>query len=514
MFQGVPTSKRITLLTFICLVLGGFITLVLWTNRADYQVLFSNLDAVDAGRITETLREKRISYQLKEGGTAILVPEQNVYELRLELASEGLPQGHNVGFEVFDDMPFGTTEFVQRLRYQQALQGELARTIMDFDAVSQARVHIVTASESLFVEPENRSTASVVLRLHQGRGLNPRQLQGIINLVARAVEGLNPENVTVVDMQGGLLSKGNVEGSLGSLTASQFDYRKKMEESLERRVQTMLEPVVGHNKVVARVSVAADFSQVNISEEEYDPDSAVVRSEQRQKETAIGGEGLPSGSPDLKYEIYQSQAGATASGKSFAKENSVVNYEINRVKKETTNSVGNVKRLSAAVIIDGPYVSERNAEGNTIQKFVPRSRREIKGFENIVKKAIGFDEERGDQVTVSNIPFAIQEEQQTTPVANPGWIEQIKKRSKLLLNVLLVLLFFFFGLRPFRKFLRQTGSVPAPQALPAGQEIPRLESGLGENPPDLIHRDQIIDIKNTEPEKIAQIVRGWLAEGR
>jgi flagellar M-ring protein FliF len=411
-------------------------------------------------------------------------------------------------------MPFGTTEFVQRLKYQQAIQGELARTIMDFDSVSQVRVHIVNANESLFVEPEKRSTASVVLRLHPGRSLDRLQLQGIIHLVACAVEGLHPDSVTVVDMEGGLLSKGGEPEGAGSLSGTQFEYRKKIEQSLENRIRTMLEPVVGSNKVVARVSAEVDFRQINISEERFDPDSAVVRSEQNQKESATNGGGLPSGSPDLKYEIYQTQGESGSGSKSFEKENAVINYEINRIHKQTVGSVGDVKRLSAAVVIDGPYMDEKDAAGNPVKKFVPRNRRELKGFEDIVKRAMGFDEGRGDQVTVSNISFAIQPEEIAPFHGSPSpWLDALKKGAKPAFNGLLVLLFFFLAVRPFRKWLNQAKAYTAQQAaLPAGAEVPRLGE-VSDEASGRIHKEQIVDVTKADPERIAEIIRGWIREG-
>ncbi len=514
MLRAIPPAKKVTFALILCALVGGFMALAWWANRPDYQVLFSNLSTVDAGRIMERLKEKQIPFQLREGGGVVMVPEQNVYELRLELASEGLPQGRNVGFEVFDDMPFGTTEFVQRLKHQQALQGELARTIMDFDAVAQARVHIVTTNESLFVEPESRATASVVLRLNQGRALDRRQLQGIINLVACAVEGLKPENVTVVDMEGGLLSKAGEGDGLGDVSGNQFEYRRKVEQALEQQIRNMLEPVIGANKVVAKVSAELDFKQVNISEERFDPDSTVIRSEQRQKETAKGMGGLPSGSPDLKYDIYQPGGGdVTASGKSVSKENEVINYEINRINKQTVSSIGNIVRLSAAVVIDGPYVSEKGEDGNEVSKFAPRSRREMKGFEDIVKRAIGFDDVRGDQVAVSNIPFAIHQGEKVRAEDRSVWLDYAKKSTKPLFNVFLAGLLLFFVIRPLRNWLKQAGEYLGPKALPAGAEIPQLEAGSGKLSGDLISKNQVLDISRTEPEKIAGVIRSWIREG-
>jgi flagellar M-ring protein FliF len=514
-FQGIPLAKMISFAVILSLVAGGFIALLVWTNRPDYQVLFANLDANDAGRISEKLKARKVPFQLENGGRAIMVPGDKVYELRLELASEGLPKGQNVGFEIFDNLPFGTTEFVQKLKYQEALQGELARTITDFDSVAQARVHIAPASASLFAEPQSGATASVVLRLQPGCTLDRRQLQGIINLVACAVEGLKPENVTVVDMDGGLLSKGNDVDNSAELSGTQFDYRKRLERSLENRIRTMLEPVVGPNKVVAKVSAEVDFKQVNISEESYDPDSAVVRSEQHQKESSIGASGLPSGSPDLKYDVYQTKG--TTSGKSnkFEKENSVINYEISKVDKRTVSAVGNIKRLSAAVIIDGPYASSKGPNGETVRKFEPRSRKEMQEFQNMVEKAIGFSSVRGDQVSVSNIPFAIDKmEEKPLVQQKTGWVTYVKKGIKPFFNILLVLLFFLFALKPFRSWLKQTKEYLGPPPLQAGATIPELGAPSGEAAGAHIKKEQILDLTRTDPEKIVEVIRGWVQEGR
>jgi flagellar M-ring protein FliF len=514
--RAIPTGKKVTFAITIAMVVGGFIALIYWVNRPDYQVLFANLDTADAARITQKLNEKKVLYQLKEGGSAILVPNDMVYQLRLELAGDGIPRGQNVGFEIFNEIPFGTTEFVQKLKYKQALQGELARTIMGFDSVAQARVHLVTGGESLFVEPEKPATASVVVRLHPGRALDRRQLQGIINLVARAVEGLKPDNVTVVDMAGGLLSKGSEEDHASVLSRTQFEHRQKLEKTLENRIQTMLEPIVGMNRVVARVSAEVDFEQVNIVEEKYDPNSVVVRSEQRQKESSGGGKSLPSGSPDMQSQVIQGQGATGSSTKSFEKENATVNYEINKTNKQISNSVGDVKRLSAAVIIDGPYVAEKGTDGKTVQKFAPRTRRDMKTFEDIIRKAIGFNEARGDQVSVSNISFALQEEEKAFPVGGPQWLEYGKKAAKPAFNILLVALFFLLAIKPFRKWLSQAGeTLVSAAALPQGQPgAPRIEAQASGAQIEGASGQGLLEMGKNNPDAAANIIRQWISEGR
>ncbi|MFH1491044.1 MAG: flagellar basal-body MS-ring/collar protein FliF [Pseudomonadota bacterium] len=511
--KAVPPGRMVSFVITFAMVVGGFIAILLWVNRPDYQALFTNLDPADAARITEKLREKQVPFQLKEGGSAVLVPDEQVYQLRLELASEGIPRGQNVGFEIFDKVGFGTTEFVQKLKYQQALQGELARTITEFDSIAQARVHIVSPGDSLFAEAEKPSTASIVLRLVPGRALDQRNLQGIINLVARAVEGLKPENITVVDMAGGLLSKGHDDDIAGSLSKSQFEHRQKMERSIERRIQTMLEPIIGMNRVVARVSAELDFGQVSILEEKFDPDSIAVRSEQREKETSTAGGESASGSPDLQTSLVKGGNSMTAGG--FKKENAVINYEMNKINKQVTGSVGDIKRLSAAVIIDGPYAQEKNPKGDTVQKFVPRSRPEMKTFEDIIKKAIGYNEERGDQVSVSNIPFALQEvEEVVAAEKGSSLLGYARKLTKPLVNVILIALFFLLAVRPFKKWMSQTGEYIQRAALPQGGAIPRIPNEMPQDSRTQAGREQLTNISSSQPDVAAEIIRSWIKEGR
>jgi flagellar M-ring protein FliF len=328
------------------------------------------------------------------------------------------------------------------------------------------------------------------------------------------VEGLKPENVTVVDMAGGLLSKGHQEEDAGVLSRAQFEYQQKVERVFENRIMTMLEPVVGLNKVVAKVSAEVDFGRVNILEERFDPDNAVIRSEQREKETSTGGRTVPNGSPDLKYDIYGSEAGNTGLRNTFQKENATINYEINKLNKQTTNAVGSVKRLSTAVIIDGPYGSETGPKGEEVKKFLPRSRREMKTFEDIIKKAIGFSEGRGDQVNVSNFPFALQEEERAFSEQGASWLDYARKVTKPLFNVALVFLFFLLAVRPFKKWLEQAGQHMTTRALPQGEEVQKLASPVGHGEMIQDSKEQISRITKNNPDAVAEVIRSWISEGR
>ncbi len=518
-FKAIPAGKRISFLVTFGIVVGGFIALLTYTNRPNYQVLYKGLDPTEASKITDKLKENKVTYQLKDSGATIEVPDDKVLQLRLDMASEGIvPKGGTIGFEIFDNMSFGTTEFEQKIKYQQALQGELARTIMAFDSIDKARVHIVTAGESLFAEEEKPATASIVVRLHPGSELSPRQLQGIINLVSGSVRGLKPENVSVVDMHGGILTKGHDKNGMGNISNDQFDYKRKLADTYEKQIESMLEPVVGANKVVARVSVDVDFKRIKTSEENYDPDSAVVFSEERQKESSTEGNKTPEGSPDLLGQGVQTGAESSKSSSNlYQKENSILNYKINKVERNIIDESGEIKRLSASVIIDGPYETSAGAQaqGNAKKVFKGFDRKQMKTFENIVKNAIGFNANRGDQVTVSNVAFNIEKEKIGDMSGAPspeGWMSYVKKASKPILNVFIVALFFFIAIKPFKKWLNQTSEYVSTRALPRGREHDELSHSVGELQERQNEKTRLLEATKQNPDIAADIIKTWLNE--
>ena len=540
------SKGRLFSLIAILLVAGiGFGSLIFWNTRPEYQVLFSNLSPEDAGDIANKLKEKKILYQVTQSGTAVLVPREHVYDTRLALASEGLPKGGGVGFEVFDRTNLGTTDFVQKLNYQRALSGELTRTIKQFKEIDQARVHIVTPKDSLFVEEQRKPTASVLVKTRSGMTLGPPQVEGIIHLVASAVEGLEPNNVTVVDQTGKMLSKKNDASPAGLLTTSQLDYQRNIEEGLKKKIQGMLEGVVGPDKAIARVSADLDFQQVNITEERFDP-STVIRSEQKTLEksssttgsrTAEDKEGfvslkLPadSKSPSRTNTAASSKtlSGTPAGGSQTISErqNETKNYEITKINKQIRGPAGIIKKISTAVIIDGTYKESAGAKGAKVRQFVPRPPEEMKNFENMVKKAIGFDENRGDQVEVTSMPFAWSA-LEDGPRAETGssWKDYFQMLHKPLISLVLALLFFFLVIKPMMKknlfsgfrteeqvLLEQLRPRPALPQGTEGGEVPLLaqngETGLQKG----MDRKQIFQSVEEDPSKAAEIVKSWLHE--
>ncbi|HET7057488.1 MAG TPA: flagellar basal-body MS-ring/collar protein FliF, partial [Nitrospiraceae bacterium] len=411
-FNSLPIGKRLGILVALAAGVAALVSVTLWTQQPDMQVLFANLATEDAGAIVEKLKEAKVPYELGASGASILVPSAQVHDLRLQMAGQGLPHGGGVGFEIFDRSTLGMSEFVQKLNYRRALQGELARTITQMPDVARARVHLAVPERRLFSAEHDRPRASVVLSLRGSNALSRGQIQGIVHLVASSVEGLQPRDVTVVDGNGRLLSEGSNGGEGPTrLTGSQLDYQRTLEKDLETRIQTMLERIVGNNKAVVRVSSVLDLRQVEMTEERYDPNGQVARSEQRTQEKANGSNGVSGGVPGVASNVPpgQAQEPAQTSSTNTANKNEVINYEISRTVAKIIEPTGTIKQLSVAVLVDGTYepVKEGGA-ADAVRKYVPRPEAEMKQIEEIVKKAMGYSADRQDQVEVVNVQFGFE----------------------------------------------------------------------------------------------------------
>ena len=529
--NGSLRGRNLSILLILLLSIVGFGSLIFWNSQPDLQVLFSNLSPDDAGEMVNKLKEKKIPFSLSHSGTTLLVPKDQVYDLRLSFAAEGLPKGGGVGFEVFDRTNFGITDFVQKLNYQRALQGELSRTIRQIKEIEQTRVHIVTPKESLFIGEQKKPTASVFIKTRSGMTLGPPQVEGIVHLVASAVEGLDPGNITVVDTSGKILSKRSDSTLVGQLTTTQLEYQKNSEEGLKKKVQGMLEGVLGPNKVIARVSMDIDFQQVEITEERYEPNT-VLRSEQKNVERA----GVLSGAGVTKKEDQTDSKSPKKPGaespirtpadqmllpnaNSSERQHEIRNYEVSKINKHVTNPIGQVKKISAAVVVDGTYKESADEKGQKNKQYVPRSQEEMKSLENIVKRAIGYSEERKDQIEVINMPFygAVPEEDIKEVKGSPWLQEYLLMGYKPVVSLVLALLFIFFVFRPLLKRrvfspqrqldVLQTASSPA-IALEGQQELP-----METKPAPLLGlKNQAVKVAQEDPSKTAGIVKTWLRE--
>ena len=413
-------AQRIGVLVVLAFAIAAIPVLALLGQEPDLSVLFSDLEQEDMQAIVTNLDRQGIPYEVTTEGGAIKVPTDRVHELRLQMASQGLPEVGGVGFEIFDQVGLGVTQFVQKMNYRRALQGELARTISQIAGVNRVRVHLVLPERRLFTSDQQPAQAAVVLTLKRGGMLAASQVHGIVHLVSSSVEGLEPSSVTVVDSHGKVLSSlaGKEESQL---TASQLEMQRTVEHDLEQRVQTMLDRVLGQNKSVVRVSAPLQFRQVEFTEETFDPDSQVLRSENRNQEK-VTEEVTPSGVPGARANV-PDEASPAGGGrpKEAKRKNETLNYELNRKVSRVVEPTGSIKRLSVAVLVDGTYESVGGQEsgadtGGDPPKYVPRTEEEIQKLGDIVKKAVGFSR-NGEIRSKSSIP----------PL-NPRWSWRAKNR--------------------------------------------------------------------------------------
>ena len=510
-FSQFTINQRFIILLALAGSIAGLVAVTLWTQQPDMQVLFANLAVDDASGIIDKLKDAKVPYETTNGGTTILVPNAQVHDLRLEMAGQGLPHGGGVGYEIFDRTTMGMSDFVQKLNYRRALQGELARTIAQMPEVERARVHLAIPERRLFATEQDRARASVVVSLRSSQTLSKAQIQGVVHLVSSSVEGLQARDVTVVDGHGNLLSNTSSDESAG-LSGTQMEFQRTLEKDIENRIQTMLERIVGVNKAVVRVSSMLDFRKIETTEERYDPNGQVVRSEQRGQEKSSGVNGTSGGVPGVESNVpggTEGEGGQTSSNNNQTK-NETVNYEISRTVSRIVEPTGTIKKLSVAVLVDGIYEGGKAGEAGADQpkKYVPRSEEEIKRIEEIVKKAMGYSTERQDQVEVVNIQFGLGVEEpvgaavEATPDASKTWMPYIRYA----VGGLLFFLILFMVVRPLMVMLVQ--SAPAATA----GETPTLPASVGQVEAAISGKQpgQILDMAKNNPANTAVVVKQWL----
>jgi flagellar M-ring protein FliF len=507
-----------------------------WTQTPDFATLYTGLTEEDAAAIVDQLRTLGVPYRLLQGGTAIQVPAREVYNVRLEMAKQGLPKGGTVGFELFDGGQLGNlgmTDFMQRVNYQRALEGELARTIASMEPIASARVHIVIPEPSLFISEQRSPTASIVLGLKPNAELTRTQVRAITHLVASSVEGLKPSNITLVDMAGNILSApGEADAVPSTLAASagQLEVQRTYERELETRLQTMLDQALGSGRALVRVSASFNWDQKQINSETYAPLTngvGVVRSEMSREET-FEGTGVPAGGVPGVDSNTQAPTYPTvgSSGPSkYTRQDTTRNYEVSKVVQAVVQAPGTLQRLSVAVLMDDK---------------IPQAQAE--GIQAMMVAAAGIDATRGDAVVVQRIPFegqaAESKEAATDLERRTLWLTLMRLAALLLAMVLLLR----FARLTFRDLARRLGQeqvpyvavveeeLPAPtpaQQLPepaaAQQQLPEPAAAAApEAPqPEVVPqpapdplRNQLIAVAEEDPQLIAELIQSWLAEGK
>ncbi|NOZ25422.1 MAG: flagellar M-ring protein FliF [Nitrospirae bacterium] len=493
------TKRKVILSALLVLSIASIVLLVAWAQMPDYQVLYSNLQTEDAGLIMQKLKDMKVPY--KTTSTGILVPSDRVYELRLELAAIGLPRGGGMGYEIFDKTGLGTTEFVQKVNLKRALQGELSRTIRSLQEVADCRVHLSIPERSIFSSTDEKPKASVLLKLRPGVTLSRSQIQGIVHLVAGSVESLAPENVTVVDSKGNVLTTREDESVM--LSNTQRDYQRGIERDIEKRVVSIIEPVVGKNKVKAKANVSIDFTRIEETLETYDPDGQVVRSQQKSVEQKSTG--LAAGVPGVQSNLpNRGPASAPASQAGSRKQTETVNYEISRTVSRIVKPTGTIKRLTIAVLVDGTYIED---EKTGERRYVPRTEEDLRSYEEIIKKAVGYSEERGDEVKVINMAFQPPAEAVEMP-ESMDYTQYVIPAAKYGTILIISVLVFLFLVRPLIAYLKQQ---PSPAASPVRQApAPELE---GREAPQKIAYDEVIEWARNNPKQAATLIKKW-TEGK
>jgi flagellar M-ring protein FliF len=414
---ALPQKSRIALAGGAVL-LAGVLALALFANREpEWRVLYSGLADKDGGAVIGALSQLNVPHRFSDGGGAILVPADKVHEARLKLASQGLPRGGSVGFELLDNQKFGATQFQERLNFQRGLEGELARSIMALAAVQSARVHLALPNQTAFLREQQKPSASVLLTLYSGRSLERGQIAGIVHLVASSVPELQARAVSVVDQSGALLSQTEGEGN-GGLEGPQLQYVRQTERDLAQRIVAILEPIVGAGNVKAQVTADIDFTQSESTAELYAPNQgnapAAVRSQHLSEVPGAGGvagggspgalSNQPPATPTSPVNGAPQAIGATAVvAAGGVRRDAVTNYEVDKTVKVVRNAAGSVRRLSAAVLVN--HVAATGPDGKA-GKVAPLAEAQMQQLQGLVREAIGFSKERNDSVQVVNAPFS------------------------------------------------------------------------------------------------------------
>jgi len=551
LISGLSLLQRISILAMAALVVFGLLTFAHYRHEGDFHPLYTGMAPEDAATVVQKLKESAVEYRLGDNGSTVLVPSARLAESRLALAAAGLPKSGRIGFELFDKNNFGATEFVEHINYQRALEGELERSVMSLAEVEQARVHLTLPKESVFLDQQQPAKASVMVKLRAGAQISPQNVTAVTNLVASAVEGLNPEAVSLIDMDGNLLSKPRTAAADGSeVTGESLEVRQQIERALVTKINATLEPLLGANRFRAGASVDYDLTSGEQQEETLDPSKSVMLSSQKTEEGAdrpVSG-GIPGTASNLPNPPNNGQ-NKTTTGVARRTEN--ITYQTSRTVRTTRIPQGIVKRMSLAVLVDQTvqWVGDGAARKKVL---VPPPPETLKTIHDLVAAVTGFDEQRGDQLIVESLPFesslnalppaSPRPVTSKPPVKQPPILEFYNKYRDLTLPASLgLVLLMALGsiiLRGRRKPQRGRASAEGPDQLdlPAGSYAPRT-SGLpgdegaagqieaGAATPQLARpekidteRDHLTEqvrlIAKRDPTTTANVLRNWLQEAQ
>ncbi|MDQ6987649.1 MAG: flagellar basal-body MS-ring/collar protein FliF [Mariprofundaceae bacterium] len=508
-------NRKILLFAAAGLMLVAFVSMVLWSAKTPYQTLYAGMDAKDAAAIVEYLQKEHIPYQLQGEGT-VLVPTDQVYAARLKLAGQDITPGAASGFELFDkESGFGISDFAQKVNYQRALQGELARTIEIIPRINTARVHIVLGKESAFADRKREASASVMLKLSGSQKMNRQNVSAIQNLVAASIQGLDPANVTVVDSSGNLLSRDDEQQATG-MGQSLQETQERIERRLETRITGMLEQVVGEGQAVVRVTASINRQMREQNIKRFNPDEQVIRSQKETNESrsssdagAVGVPGTASNTPGANPATNAAgDAAAPAPPREKAERGErTINYEISSTSEHKVIPSGGINKISVAAIVGGTFTKPGDAS-----TFQPRSKQELKTFQGLIERAIGFDEDRGDFVEIKSLPLieisGQQDQQALAAQENKSFYLELARYG---LAGIAMLLLAFFILRPLVKHLGESSE----NKMQANDKNAPSEALAALTPTAYAHLETMEKTHQAishQPERASKIVREWVEQ--
>lgn len=535
-FNHLPATKKMGLAAAVAASIALIVGMFLWSSSPDYRVLFSNLSEKDAGAVTTALQQMNVPYKTEAGGT-LLVPSEQVYDLRFKLAAQGLPKGGAVGFELMDSPKLGMTQFQEQVAFQRGLEGELSRTVQSLAPVESARVHLAIPKPSVFIRDKQAPSASVLVNLHPGRALDPGQVQSIVHLVSSSVPELSPGNVTVVDQTGNLLTAKTDKGAIQGLDAGQLDYLRQIEDYYSQRIEAIVSPIVGQGNVKAEVRADLDFSQSEATSETYKPnptpDTQAIRSQQ-QVEDINGGanqaQGVPgaltnqppgpatappNAPPGANAGPNTGATGQAGAGATSSRKESTINFELDKTIRHVKDPVGRVKRLSVAVVVN--YRAAVAGPEGEPGKPTPLTAPELEQINNLVREAMGFSQERGDTVNVVNAAFT----EAKTEIDIPVWKDpdNVSMAKGLLKNLIVFGLAFYlvFGvLRPLLRDLVKPVEVVTPEGVGMGAGAAMGMEGAGmpgmpmREDSYAAHLAKVKEFAKGNPQITAEIIKEWM----
>ncbi len=515
-----PIQRKLALIAVTVISIAIFAFIILQARTADYQVLYANLSEKDAASVVSWLKAERIDYQLKNNGKNIWIAANKLYETRLELASGGLPSGGGVGFEIFDKQSFALTDFVQKVNYTRALQGELARTITSLKPVEATRVHLAIPEKRLFKNQQKLATASVIVTLTKTGSLDKNQVQGIIHLVSGSVEGLNADEVTVIDNNGNILKGTQKPDEEERFSVDMIVFQQKLEHRLEERAQDLLNKTMGQGQAMVRVTASLDFAKVEQTEEIFDADDPVIRSEQTDQSS--NGSSSNGGIPGVESNLQGNAGGGGEKGPSSNKSSRTTNYEISKTISKTIKPVGTIKTISVSVLVADRVTPAKDEESQP--EIVARSATELKTLEDMVSSALGLNLERGDIINITSLPFIVSTDEQMLADAMPETLlYEYLPFIKIGLLSIAALLFYFLLVRPIIKTMKTdvidhnktvTELEQAVQDIKDAKENAEIEQQTFES--EEIEADAVIALRNEIMQNhvpSAYIIKNWINEG-